>query len=117
MRNYVLLTLLVTVAACGEQAGAAGEPEALLSCAGGKTVSSTVDHDDSTKETRSPEEQATAYAAAQAGAFSGAQKMAYESDDRVDVTFVDASSRVTAVLSYSNDGDLGWRLKDAISCA
>jgi hypothetical protein len=100
----------------GRATGAANRPEELLSCAGGKTVATTVDHDDTTKETRSPQDQAAAWASAQAGEFSGARKIAYESDERVDIAFTDTTSQVTAVLSYRNDGALGWRLHDAVSC-
>lgn len=116
------LALLVSAAAmtaCGgqeNQSGAAADkPEKLLSCADGKMVATTVGDDGSSKETRSPQEQAAAFAAVQAGAFAGAQKVAYDSEDRVNITFSDASGRVTAVMSYEN-GDLGWRLREALSC-
>jgi hypothetical protein len=51
--------------------------------------------------------------AAQGG---GRPAVAYESADRVDISLAGAADRVTGVLVYRYDGDLGWRLREAISC-
>ncbi len=122
MAARTFLALVLTAAAmtaCGgrsDQSGTAvDKPEELLSCARGKMVTAVVADDGSTKETRSPQEQAAAFAAVQAGAFAGEQNVAYDSGNRVDITFTDTSGKVTAVMSYEK-GDLGWRLREAVSC-
>ncbi len=119
-RRLTALAALVLVAAavegCSSKADA-GDPATVLSCSGGPVTTTMVDHDSTTKETRTPREQATAWASVQAGAFTGTPRVSYESSDRTDITFTDRQGQVTAVLTYRNDGTLGWRLDSALSCA
>ncbi|SCL30533.1 hypothetical protein GA0070624_4095 [Micromonospora rhizosphaerae] len=110
------VTAAALTAGCSDKAEAA-DPETLLDCSGGQVTSTNVDHDDTTKETRTPQELAAAWAAAQGGAFSGGRKVAYKSDERTDITFADGQGKATAVLSYRNDDRLGWRLEKALNCA
>lgn len=123
MRRNIAGTLLIvaaaTVTACAGGADGSRSAEvssaprvpsarASLSCAGGKQVTTTIDHDDTTRETRSPQEQASS--------FPGRRTVTFVSDERVDIAVADPAGRVTSVLAYHNDGDLGWRLREMFSC-
>lgn len=71
--TLTLLVLITMAGGCSSKADAA-DPATHLSCSDEKVVSASVDHDDTTKEDRSPQKQATAWAQAQGYVWAGAQK-------------------------------------------
>jgi hypothetical protein len=128
LRNaaVVLLVAAAGLSGCGsaEPQVDAGQPphvpassaESLLTCAGGNTTATQVDHDDTKRDERPAKEQAVAFATAQGGAFAGQMKVANETPQRVDFTFTDDKGGVTGVLTYRYDEASGWRLAEMISC-
>lgn len=108
---------LAALVGCSANAGSAPDPRSHLSCDRSQIVSTTVDHDDTTVESRTPEQQATQFAASQGGAFDGTQKVIDNSAARIDISFVDGEGKATGVLSYRHDNKLGWRLEQTLSCS
>ncbi|WP_433832397.1 hypothetical protein ACQP2E_16025 [Actinoplanes sp. CA-015351] len=96
---------------------ATSSPADLLSCTGDEVVAMTViDYAPDARETRSPEAQATAWAAAQAGSVTGSPTVARQTGDRIDVTFADSTNRVTTALTFHNGGETGWLLEKTQAC-
>jgi|SRR5690349_1537367 len=97
------------------------DPASLLQCSGDRIIATHVTNDNVTKETRTPEQLAGAWATAmtvQRKTFKpAAQINAFAAKKDRDIVFEDAADRVIAVLSYERDADLGWRLETAVECA
>jgi hypothetical protein len=92
-------------------------PDSLIVCGARPVNAAAVDVDASAEETRAPQEQAAEYAKSAGGEFGGQSKVAYESAERTDIAFADATGTVTAVLSYRKDADGSWLLREALSCS
>ena len=130
-RRYFGLTALAAVAGgfvvlvlamSGGPAGAQRvDPASRLQCSGGRIIATQVTHDGVTKDTRTPEQLAGAWAAvmtAQRPTFNPAAHLnAFATGDQRDMAFVDKAERVVAVLSYTRDAQLGWRIESIVECA
>ncbi|GIH02641.1 hypothetical protein Rhe02_07080 [Rhizocola hellebori] len=113
------MVVSIFVAGCSE----AADPQvtgpdvgSYLECGGMPAVNMVADRVGDARETRTPAEMASAFAAVQKGAFSGSQKVALESGARQDIIFVNSAGKTTAVMSYEHS-DSGWQLAKAISCS
>jgi hypothetical protein len=97
------------------------DPASLLQCSGDRFIATHVTHDNVTKETRTPEQLAAAWAATTtargAASAPAEQRNAFAAAAERDVVFVDKADQVVAVLSYERDAALGWRLDSIVECA
>lgn len=92
-------------------------PAGLLSCTGDEVVATTMtDYAPGTRETRSREVQAAAWAAAQDGPVTGSPTVAHRSDHRTHVTFADPTNRVATVLTFDKGDEGGWLLTTTRAC-
>ena len=85
-------------------------------CAGGRVVSTAVDHDGTTTEDRTPQEQVKAWASVEKPEVRGETRVVYRDDDSVQLALADARGRTVAVLSYEKS-DPGWILQTIDACA
>jgi hypothetical protein len=99
------------------QAPATSRPADLLPCTSDEVVATTVtDYVAGARETRSPEVQAAAWAAAQDGLVTGSPTVAHQSGHRIDITFADSTNRVATVLTFHKGGEGGWLLETTRAC-
>ena len=97
------------------------DPASVLQCSGDRIIATHVTNDNVTKETRTPEQLADAWATVmkvERNSFKPAARInAFAAEKDRDIVFEDAADRVIAVLSYERDAKLGWRLESAVECA
>ncbi len=68
-----------------------------------------------TRETRTPEQLATAWAQARSSALLSGLRRVYEQPDRVDIAF-DTRAHTVAVLTFRAHKTLGWHLDAVVAC-
>jgi hypothetical protein len=68
-----------------------------------------------TRETRTPDQLAEAWANARNPELTAGQHRLFDSDDRVDIGF-DRKARTVAVLTFRADGSHGWHLDAVVAC-
>ncbi|RAK42192.1 hypothetical protein B0I29_10213 [Actinoplanes lutulentus] len=99
------------------QAPTTSRPADLLSCTSDEVVATTMtDYAPGTRETRSPEVQAAAWAAAQGGSVTGSPTVAHQSDHFTYITFTDSTNRVATVLTFDKGDEGGWLLTTTRAC-
>ncbi|MDG6109252.1 hypothetical protein Daura_26235 [Dactylosporangium aurantiacum] len=68
-----------------------------------------------TRETRTPEQLATAWAQARSGTLLAGLHRVHEQPDRIDIAF-DAKAHTVAVLTFRSYEPLGWHLDAVVAC-
>ncbi len=114
----ILVTAFLLYSAAPADAGPP-DPRTLLHCPGDAIVTTSVTHDKTTKDSRTPAQLARVWAAAMAAErprLTSNYQVAYASAQHTDLAFEDTSGQLTAVLSYERDPDLGWRLENIVEC-
>lgn len=93
-----------------------GDPAARLQCARNSHVAAArATATPTTRETRTPEQLATAWAQARSSTLLAGLHRVYERPDRIDIAF-DAEARTVAVLTFRSHEPLGWHLDAVVAC-
>ncbi|WP_432824289.1 hypothetical protein [Dactylosporangium sp. CA-092794] len=125
MRRTVLRLLGVSLAAAalltyvnwaGGRDGARFNPAAHLRCSPGTTIAGAqATAAPATRETRTPDQLAAAWARARSPELLAGQHRLFHSDDREDIAF-DRQAQTVAVLTFRADRRLGWHLDAVVAC-
>jgi hypothetical protein len=92
------------------------DPAGRLQCAaGGHIAAAYATAEPTTRETRTPEQLATAWAQARSKALLAGLHRVYEQPDRIDIAF-DAEAHTVAVLTFRDHDTLGWHLDAVVAC-
>ncbi|MEV6931930.1 hypothetical protein AB0M46_46605 [Dactylosporangium sp. NPDC051485] len=125
MRRTTLRLLGIALAAAalityvnwaGDHNAARFDPAAQLHCGHGTQIAgASATAPPTTRETRTPDQIATAWATARTPALLAGQRHLFDSDDRVDIGF-DHQAQTVAVLTFRADKTLGWHLSAVVAC-
>lgn len=101
----------------GETGGGTGpDPAARLRCAKDSHIAAArATAAPTSRETRTPEQLATAWAQARSSALLAGLHRVYEQPDRIDIAF-DAEAHTVAVLTFRSYEPLGWHLDAVVAC-
>lgn len=113
----VAVILYVNSIGDSEDSGETGtDPAGRLQCGKGRHVAAAyATATPTTRETRTPEQLATAWAQARSTALLAGLHRVYEQPDRIDIAF-DAEAHTVAVLTFRAHDTLGWHLDAVVAC-
>ncbi|MGI5241428.1 hypothetical protein [Dactylosporangium sp. CA-139066] len=125
MRRTIIRLLGLSIAAAalilyvnwaGDRDAARFDPAAHLHCNGGTRIAGAqATAAPTTRETRTPDQLAAAWADARAPGLTAGQRRLFDSGDRVDIGF-DRQARTVAVLTFRTDRTAGWYLDAVVAC-
>ncbi|MGI5182977.1 hypothetical protein ACQEVZ_42655 [Dactylosporangium sp. CA-152071] len=126
MRRNLLRLLGVSLAAAvvilyinsidGGSGDTGPDPAGRLQCASGTHVAAAyATAAPTSRETRTPEQLATAWATVRSKALLAGLHTVYEQPDRIDIAF-DAKAHTVAVLTFRSHEPLGWHLEAVVAC-
>ncbi|MFF5225702.1 hypothetical protein [Dactylosporangium sp. NPDC000521] len=126
MRRNILRLLGVSLAGAavilyinsidGGSGDTAPDPAGRLQCASGTQIAAAhATASPTSRETRTPEQLATAWATARSKTLLAGLHTVYEQPDRIDIAF-DAKAHTVAVLTFRSHEPLGWHLEAVVAC-
>lgn len=125
MRRTILRLLGIAIAAAalilyvnwaGDRDAAGFDPAAHLRCTGGTRIAGAqATAAPTTRERRTPDQLAAAWADARSPGLTAGQRRLFDSADRVDIGF-DRQAQTVAVLTFRADKTLGWHLDAVVAC-
>ena len=114
--SLAAVAVLYYINSIGDSDEAGPDPAGLLKCAKNAHIAAAyATATPTTRETRTPEELATAWARSRAGAQAATPHRVSEQPDRVDIA-LDAGERTVAVLTFRSHDALGWHLNAVVAC-
>jgi hypothetical protein len=115
--SLAAVAVILYINSIGDTDGGAGpDPAGRLQCAkGGPIAAAYATAAPTTRETRTPEQLATAWAKARSSTLLPGLHRVYEQPDRIDIAF-DAKAHTVAVLTFRDHDPLGWHLDAVVAC-
>jgi hypothetical protein len=100
----------------GNRDGQRFDPAAHLHCTRGTQIAGAqATAEPTTRETRTPDQLADAWAGARNPELAAGKHRLFDSDERVDIGF-DRKAQTVAVLTFRADKTLGWHLDGVVAC-
>jgi hypothetical protein len=114
--SLAAVAVLVYINSVGDSDETGPDPAGLLKCAkNGHIAAAYATATPTTRETRTPEELATAWARTRSSALAAGLHRVHEQPDRVDIA-LDAEAHTVAVLTFRSHDTLGWHLDAVVAC-
>jgi hypothetical protein len=115
--SLAAVAVILYINSIGDSDGEAGpDPAGRLQCAkDGHIAAAYATAAPTTRETRTPEQLATAWAKARSATLLAGLHRVYEQPDRIDIAF-DAQAHTVAVLTFRAHDTLGWHLDAVVAC-
>lgn len=114
--SLAAVAVILYVNSIGDSGETDTDPAGRLQCAkGGHIAAAYATAAPTTRETRTPEQLATAWAQARSTSLVAGLHRVYEQPDRIDIAF-DAQAHTVAVLTFRAHDTLGWHLDAVVAC-
>ena len=110
------VAVILYINSIGDDGGTGTDPAARLQCAKNTRIAAAhATAAPTTRETRTPEQLATAWAQTRSSTLAAGLHRVYEQPDRLDIAF-DAEAHTVAVLTFRSYEPLGWHLDAVVAC-
>ncbi|MET7425198.1 hypothetical protein [Dactylosporangium sp. NPDC005555] len=114
--SLAAVAVILYINSIGDNEEAGPDPAGRLQCAkNGHIAAAYATASPTSRETRTPEQLATAWAQARSTTLVRGLHRVYEEPERIDIAF-DAKAHTVAVLTFRSHDPLGWHLDAVVAC-